>query len=458
MAVRAVGERYEREAGAVAVLVCLVLVFVVLPAGAAGLGILVRQAAAAELQQAAEAGALAGAARLPLTATPDLLSDVASLPPALRARDARVTACIEARRAGTVNDRLSDAFTDDGLAGGPFGGDTKVPGGNCGLADYEALKGPDRLPELDQRTGATNFVSARTEQSSVSACLDALAAPAASLAFGTVTRVTTLANGVTKTVVDAGNAATGAAGGVVSTLPSATPTPLPTLAPLPAPAPLPTVAAPPLSSLIAPLLPALVRPRLSVTTRHRVVGPLDQLLNVFSSQEQEVTAVAERVFKNVVVVPRPVGAQQVAANGVVNGGATVTLAGTTVDLTAEVPYEVDETIDDGPAVDALTAAAEQSEALATQTLARAADLVEGKPVTVTVPGSTTTTQITGIPGAADCAKALRDVQADVSDLVDPKKDTGSVLQRAADNDESVVFIVVDPTYSTVVRHHRGLLR
>lgn len=458
------GERsagpHDAERGAVAVLVCLVLVFVTLPAAAAGLGVYVRQAAAGELQQAAEAGALAGAARLPLSSQTAAITGLdeqvglggAGLATALSARDARVTACVEARRAGSVNDRMSGAFTLDGA--------TQTPGGDCGVADFTSA-----FPTaVDPRNSAGSFVSARTQVSPLGACLDAATSPLTAAVTGTVNSAleraagpaataVASANGATGTGVGAANgaagagagAANGAAGAVPGGVATLLPTPVPTLDPPVVDPPVvvpPTVAVPAvpaLSRVIGPLLPALVRPRLQVVTRHRAGGPLDRLFRVQEPDEQVASAVAERMPKNAVVVPvvAPLPGQ-VQADLDLTAPPFVTVSGSATLPLPTVP------------VQELTFALANAQDMVSRALDTAATLVSGQPVTISAAGATATIQFSGfIPGAADCAQAIRDAQGDFDALVDPQTDTGSVLERASTNDESVVFLFVDPTYATV---------
>lgn len=105
------------DRGAVAVLACIVVVMLLLPAVALAVTAHVREGAAAELQRAAEAGALAGAASIPLGDLSMVNAYAAGLglsfPPA---SDPLVIACDQARRAMAADGSMNDAFSPNGTA------------------------------------------------------------------------------------------------------------------------------------------------------------------------------------------------------------------------------------------------------------------------------------------------------------------------------------------------------
>src|SRR5205823_3534205 len=103
------------ERGAIAVLAAVVVVTLLLPLAALAVTAHVREGAAAELQRAAEAGALAGASSIPLGDLSMVNAYVAGLglsfPPT---SDPLVIACDQARKAIAADGRMNDAFSPNG--------------------------------------------------------------------------------------------------------------------------------------------------------------------------------------------------------------------------------------------------------------------------------------------------------------------------------------------------------
>lgn len=102
------------ERGGIAVLAAIVVATLVLPVMALALTANVREGAAAELQRAAEAGALAGASSIPLGDLSMANKYVGGLISFPAASDPLVIACDQAKKAIQADGRLNDAYSPQG--------------------------------------------------------------------------------------------------------------------------------------------------------------------------------------------------------------------------------------------------------------------------------------------------------------------------------------------------------